>query len=120
MKRKRIHPLFIHVFIVLAILFIAALPLISVAIASEIANANGCQLDEGSVHPCIVNGVDQGELLYTMGMMGWFMLATIPLGLGAAALYILIVVGFYIVRGVLRARAADAPAAANADRTNQA
>ena len=102
--------LLIHAFVIFLILFVACLPLFSVAIAGEIASANGCQLDEGSVHPCIVNGRDMGETLYTMGMMGWFMLATIPIGLGLAAAYILLVAGFYILRRILRSRAAPGPA----------
>ena len=47
------------------------------------ANAYGCKVDEGSVHPCIINGHDYGELLYSLGVMGWFMLVTIPGGLVA-------------------------------------
>ena len=46
-----------------------------------IANAHGCKVDEGSVHPCIINGHDYGELLYDLGVMGWFMLVTLPGGL---------------------------------------
>ena len=41
-------------------------------------NAYGCKVDEGSAHPCIINGHDYGELLYSLGVMGWFMLVTIP------------------------------------------
>ena len=55
-------------------------PIVSVSVAGSIASANGCQLDEGSVHPCVVRGADMGETLYTMGMMGWFMLVTVPTG----------------------------------------
>lgn len=105
MQRKKISPLLIHGIVILIILLLAFAPVISVMIASEIANANGCQLDEGSVHPCIVNGVDQGETLYTLGMMGWFMLATLPLGLGAIVLYLIFVAGYYLLRRANRARA---------------
>jgi hypothetical protein len=71
-------------------------PMALAAVAGNIASANGCQLDEGSVHPCIVNGRDMGEQLYGMGVAGWFMLATIPTGLFALAAYgaILLVVWF--------------------------
>lgn len=97
--------LLIHGLIVFAILFVAALPLISVVIAGEIATANGCDLDEGSIHPCVVDGEDIGDTLYTLGMMGWFMLVTIPVGVGLALLYVIVVGGFYIVRAIIRARA---------------
>ena len=98
--------LLFHGFVIFQILLIAALPLIGVAIAGEIAAANGCQLDEGSAHPCIVNGRDIGGTLYSLGVLGWLMIATIPLGLGLAAVYILFVAGFYIIRRAMRARAA--------------
>lgn len=106
MKRSTVIQLVIHTFVVLLILFVAFLPAISVAIAGSIANANGCQLDEGSVHPCLVNGTDMGETLYTMGVMGWFMLATIPIGLGLVVVYLIVVGAFYIVRGIIRSRRA--------------
>jgi hypothetical protein len=32
------------------------------------------------VHPCVINGQDYGHLLYTLGVAGWFMLVTLPLG----------------------------------------
>ena len=52
-------------------------------LCAAIANAHGCKVDEGSVHPCIINGHDYDELLYSLGVMGWFMLVTIPGGLAA-------------------------------------
>src|SRR5438046_10589764 len=58
-------------------------PIGSVMLCAAIANAYGCKVDEGSVHPCIINGHDYGELLYSLGVMGWFMLVTIPSGLVA-------------------------------------
>ena len=102
MPRKHLPPLVIHAIVIFGILLVAFAPVISVAVAGGIANANGCDLDEGSVHPCIVNGRDIGSTLYTMGVLGWFMLATIPLGLALVVLYIAVVVGFTIARRVLR------------------
>jgi hypothetical protein len=58
----------------------AGWPMILVIIAGTIATVNGCRLDEGSVNPCVVFGRDMGETLYAMGVMGWFMIVTIPLG----------------------------------------
>ena len=105
MTRSTKIQLLIHGLIVFVILLLAALPLISVAVAGEIATANGCDLDEGSVHPCVVNGQDIGETLYTLGMMGWFMLVSIPVGIGLAVLYVVLVGVFYIVRAIIRSRA---------------
>lgn len=52
-------------------------------LCGAIANAYGCRVDEGSAHPCIINGQDYGELLYSLGVMGWLMLVTLPTGLVA-------------------------------------
>lgn len=74
------------------ILLLAALPVISVVIAGTIAEANGCRVDEGSVHPCLVGGTDMGELLYTLGVLGWLMLVSIPAGLVAIGIWCVILV----------------------------
>ena len=95
---KRSSWIVIHAVVIFVILLAAFAPVISVIIAGSIAEANGCELDEGSVHPCIVNGKDIGDTLYTMGMMGWFMIASIPLGLGAVVVYLLIVLVVWLVR----------------------
>ena len=58
-------------------------PVGSVILCGTIANAYGCRVDEGSANPCMINGHDYGELLYSLGVMGWFMLVTIPAGLVA-------------------------------------
>lgn len=82
--------------ILLLILVWTVWPVALVGVAGSIASANGCQLDEGSAHSCIVNGRDMGEQLYGMSVMGWFMLVTIPTGLFALATYfgILLLVWF--------------------------
>ena len=52
----------------------------SVAIAAAIARWNNCTLHEGFVNPCIVAGRDIGGTLYSMSVLGWFMVATVPIG----------------------------------------
>src|SRR6476619_458909 len=76
----------------LVILAFAFAPIGSVILCAAIANAYGCKVDEGSVHPCIINGHDYGELLYSLGVMGWFMLVTIPGGLVAFASWLIFLV----------------------------
>jgi hypothetical protein len=49
-------------------------------------------VDEGSVHPCIINGHDCGELLYDLGVLGWFMLVTLPGGLLAFDSWLILLV----------------------------
>lgn len=56
-------------------------PVGSVLIAGTVANTFGCKVDEGSVHPCLIGGKDYGQLLYTLGVLGWLMLVTLPIGL---------------------------------------
>ena len=63
----------------LTLLFIGLLPLFSVLFTAAMASAFDCRVDEGSVHPCIVAGIDIGGLLYTTGVMGWLMLVSLPL-----------------------------------------
>ncbi len=90
--------LIFNALVLLLIALVALSPLISVAIAGEIASSHGCQLDEGSIHPCMVNGQDMGETLYSMGVMGWFMLVTIPIGGLVFIVYLLGVVIFYVIK----------------------
>src|ERR1041384_4300597 len=71
---------FLMLFIIAAFAFA---PIGSVSLCGAIANAYGCKVDEGSVHPCIINGHDYGELLYSLGVMGWLMLVSLPGGLFA-------------------------------------
>src|SRR6476660_6591157 len=80
-KRLRRFP---WVWYVLALFVIAAFafaPISSVMLCAWIANAHGCKVDEGSVHPCIIGGHDYGELLYHLGGRRRFMLVTLPGGL---------------------------------------
>jgi hypothetical protein len=63
------------------ILLFTFFPLLPLCIAGAAADLAGCRLDEGSVHPCMIAGTDFGSLLYDMGVMGWLMLLTFPVGL---------------------------------------
>lgn len=66
--------------VVLAILtLIALLPLLSVVLTYAIADTLGCTVDENSVHPCLLGGLDIGDTLYTMGVLGWLMIPAAPL-----------------------------------------
>ena len=84
-KKPRRFPWIWYVLALFVIVAFAFAPIGSVISCTWIANAHGCKVDEGSIHPCIINGHDYGELLYQLGVMGWFMLATIPGGLVAFA-----------------------------------
>lgn len=60
------------------------------AVAGITANLLGCKLDTADFYPCILLGIDIGVLLGVMGVMGYFMLLTIPL-------LVLIIIVWFIV-----------------------
>jgi hypothetical protein len=74
------------------IIVITVAPVGSVVACGIIANINECRVDEGSVHPCIINGKDYGHMLYVMGVMGWLMLVTLPAGVIAFAIWLVILI----------------------------
>jgi hypothetical protein len=75
--------------ILMAALLTAALtPLICMGVAGAIAGAAGCELDLASVKPCVVGGADIGQHLLTLGMMGWFLFATLPAAAAIAAVWV--------------------------------
>lgn len=86
--RKRF-PWILYWIVLVPIVAFAFAPIGSVMLCGAIANAYGCKVDEGSVHPCIINGHDYGEVLYDLGVMGWFMLVTIPGGMVGFAFWLI-------------------------------
>jgi hypothetical protein len=82
---------FYWIVLFLIVLFAFA-PVGSVVACGVIANAHGCKVDEGSVHPCIINGRDYGQLLYTLGVLGWLMLVTLPGGLFAFVIWLMVLI----------------------------
>ena len=83
----------------LALIGIGLLPVGSVWWASSFAKAHGCILHEGNATPCIVDGVDYGDTLYTAFVAGWLMLASLPVALlGLALLAVALVL--WIIRKV--------------------
>jgi hypothetical protein len=66
-------------------------PLISALVAGTTASLLGCQVDEGSVHPCYLGGVDIGGALTTGVVAAWFMFITWPGVLVSLALWAVVV-----------------------------
>lgn len=89
---QRKFPWIIYWIVLFLILMVALAPIGSVMVCGWIANAHGCKVDEGSVHPCVIGGKDYGPLLYTLGVLGWLMLVTIPAGLLAGAIWLIILI----------------------------
>ncbi|QJR17050.1 hypothetical protein [Pelagibacterium halotolerans] len=82
----------------IVILLLALFPVISVFIVYLVADANSCRVDEAGVYPCVVGDSDIGGLLAFMGLLGWLMLATIPLGGMALLLWCVVLVGHLLYR----------------------
>ncbi len=89
-------PWHIYLVILVVIVLFAAAPFLSVLFTYAIADANNCVVNEATVNPCMVMGADWGELLYFTGVMGWFMLVTIPLGGGALIVWLVILLIHYL------------------------
>ncbi len=85
------------------ILLFGASPLLSTLLAVLFASTFGCSLNEGFVNPCVVLGVDFGELLYPMGLMFWFAIFTVPLAALALLVWLVVLVVLLIRRRHRRA-----------------
>ena len=101
--RKKVLLLLVNLLILSVIGLICIAPVLATAVGGTVANSAGCALDEGSVHPCIINGQDYGETLYTLGMMAWFTFFSVPLAIGLFVVYILIILVIFLV-GYIRKR----------------
>lgn len=72
--------------VVVAMYFLTSLP----------SKMLGCQVDEGSVHRCMVLGADIGQLLYASSMTAVLMLFAAPLVLIAVGAALSIAVGAWL------------------------
>lgn len=66
-----------RIWMLILMILIGIAPLVSVVLAGQIADLNGCGLHEGFVQPCIVLGTDIGGVLYNMTALGWLMLISL-------------------------------------------
>jgi len=76
--------------IYLLILLYMFAPILCVLLSSAVASATGSRLDEGTTHPCIIFGCDLGWLLYALFVCGWLAFFTVPTGLLAIVITILV------------------------------
>jgi len=83
-------PWIIYWVVLFLILVVTLSPVASVVTAGWIANTHGCRVDEGSAHACMIGGKDYGDLLYTMAVLGWLMIVTIPGGALALMLWLIV------------------------------
>lgn len=98
-SKKRKFRWWIYWLLLGVILLFMISPLIPVTIAENLAREHDCVLNEGSANPCIVDGKDIGQDIYTLGMMGWFFLATAPFGILALVTWLVVMVVHRILWG---------------------
>jgi hypothetical protein len=96
MKNKPV--LWVNLALFALILLLAFGPALATFAAGGIANAAGCELNEGQVNPCVIAGADWGEFLYSLGMMFWFTFFTVPAALALAAFAIVGNLVWFIAR----------------------
>ena len=68
----------------------AVLPIINILLTALIATVFDCEVNESGAQLCITPFGEIGNLLYLLGVSGWFIFFTLPLGL------IGVVVGFVL------------------------
>jgi len=96
-----------NLLILVPILLWTIWPVLLAGTAGAIATANGCEINETVINSCVVNGREMGDTLYAMGVMGWFMLVTIPTGLLALLVFLL----FLLVEWLVARRRSSRPSA---------
>lgn len=79
-----------------AIILFASMPIISVMTAMGVASLAACHLNEATTLPCVILGIDFGGLLTFMLVAGWLALATVPLGVGALLIWVLIAIVLFV------------------------
>lgn len=82
--------------IILLSIFIGVLPIISLLLASLGATLFGCSTNESGTSQCPTVFGDMGEVLTLMGLFGWYVFYTIPVGLfGVLVGIILLLISFF-------------------------
>ncbi len=106
MSERRSHAVFwLSASFVLIVLFAAA-PLISAFIAGGIADLLGCTVNEGGASLCLFRGADIGQTLAEMFVLGWLAFVTLPLGLGALAIWLIATLSIVFIKWRRRRRVA--------------
>ena len=88
--------------ILTAVIAVCLYPAYLVLWSSNFAKEHGCIVHEGFQNPCIVDGVDYGEQLYTAFVSGWFLLATLPVA--GLCLLIMVVIALRDIIKAIRAQ----------------
>lgn len=65
----------------LAIALFGMSPILLAVFSGTIAKWLGCTVNESKTYPCVRWGFDFGKLLYTMFVLGWLSLMTMPIAM---------------------------------------
>lgn len=84
-----------------SLLFLCLLPIILALSGLAIANAVGCDISVTSTSHCLILGTDWGETLYTLTMLHWFGLVTLPVA-ALTVIFILLLALFDLIRYLRR------------------
>lgn len=90
---RRDFPAWIYITSFLVIAVIAILPIVITIVAVGIAGANGCQISESFVSPCLIGGTDYSAALQSGGNSFWLLLFSMPAG---ALLFLIWLVSFIV------------------------
>ncbi|MBI1203748.1 MAG: hypothetical protein GC182_14695 [Rhodopseudomonas sp.] len=72
-------------------------PFIAALLASGLAHAFVCGLDQASVHACMVAGVNVGGVLHGMFLLLFYAILTLPLGAVALAVWLVVAIILYFL-----------------------
>jgi hypothetical protein len=87
------------VWTLMAIVLLGALPLLSFALGLSFASAFGCSVDEASVNPCVVLGLDFGGLLSLMTLGGFFSsMVAMPLAALLLVVWLIVLIVLLLLR----------------------
>jgi len=92
----------------LGLVLLGLAPLLSAFTAMVIADLNDCTLHEGFENPCVVFGVDLGETLYTMLVVVWLGIVTLPLAILGVVVVAALTVAWLVSRRRGRTATPDA------------
>lgn len=75
------------------LLALMVLPFAPALWAKAHADAHSCRLHEGFPNPCIVDGVDQGEMLYNLFVSGWLGAVAAAAGFFGLIIWVIVLLG---------------------------
>ena len=97
--RRRDFPAWIYITTFFLIVLLAFLPILATVVGVAIAGANGCQISESNVSPCVINGTDYGDAMQTAGNAFWLSLYSFPLAVVLFVLWLIIFIIHLVIAG---------------------